>query len=175
MYKKFGALAAAMLLVGSAPVLAQPAAAPTDAQIAHIAYTAGQIDVDAGKQALQKSHNTDVRSFAQTMVRDHTAVNDKALALVKKLKVTPQDNPTSQALAKQAKATHARLAALNGSAFDKAYLKNEVAFHQTVIGALDKTLIPDAHNAELKALLTSGRSLFGEHLKHAETLAQKLR
>lgn len=50
-----------------------------------------------------------------------------------------------------------------------------MAFHQTVIGALDKTLIPDARNAELKALLTSGRSLFGEHLKHAETLAQKLR
>lgn len=174
MHKSFGALAAAMLLVGSAPALSQ-AAGPSDAQIAHIAYTAGQIDVDAGKQALEKSHDAAVRAFAQTMVRDHTAVNDKALALVKQLKVTPQDNPTSQALAKDAKATHARLAALNGAAFDRAYVKNEVAFHQTVIGALDKTLIPDADNAELKALLTSGRSLFGEHLKHAEHLAQQQR
>ena len=174
MYMTLGALAAAALLVGSAPVLAQ-AAGPSDAQIAHIAYTAGLIDVDAGKQALERSHNADVRAFAQTMVRDHTAVNDKALALVKQLKVTPQDNPTSQALATQAKATDAQLGALNGAAFDRAYVTNEVAFHQTVIDALDKTLIPDADNAELKALLTSGRSLFGEHLKHAEHLAQQLR
>jgi putative membrane protein len=174
MFKNFGALAAAMLLVGSAPALSQ-ATAPNDAQIAHIAYTAGQIDIDAGHQALERSHNADVRAFAQTMVRDHAAVNAKALALVKQLKVTPQDNPTSQALVKQAKATHQRLAALNGAAFDRAYMKNEVAFHQTVIGALDKTLIPSAHNAELKALLTSGKSLFDEHLKHAEHLAQQLR
>ncbi len=93
--------------------LAVPAAAadaPTDPQIAHIAYTAGVIDVAAGKQALARSHNKAVRSFAQEMVRDHSAVNDKALALVKSLHVTPQDNPTSQALTKQADAERAKLA-----------------------------------------------------------------
>ena len=82
-----------------------PRQKPTDPQIAHIAYTAGQLDIEAAKQALDKSKNTDVRAFAEEMVRDHTAVNDQALALVKKLNVTPEDNPTSQALTKQAETT----------------------------------------------------------------------
>ena len=158
-------------------VIAVPAAAagPTDPQIAHIAYTAGVIDVAAGKQALAKSHNKTVRAFAQEMVRDHTAVNDKALALVKKLKVTPQDNPTSQALSKGAKAELDKLAKLNGAAFDRAYIDNEVAYHKTVNGALEKTLIPNAHNAELKSLLETGLTLFKEHQAHAEQVAKEVK
>src|ERR1700730_5670457 len=103
---------AAICMVSSA-ALAQGASTPTDPQIAHIAYTAGQLDVEAAKQALDKSKNKDVRAFAEEMVRDHTAVNDQALALVKKLNVTPEDNPTSQALTKQAEATHQKLAGLS--------------------------------------------------------------
>jgi putative membrane protein len=116
-----------------------------------------------------------VRDFASEMVRDHTAVNDKALALVKKLHVTPQDNPTSEALSKQAKATLNRLGHLNGAAFDKAYVNNEVAFHKTVNGALASTLIPSAKNAELKSLLETGLTLFKEHQAHAEQLAKGMK
>src|SRR3954454_6603804 len=94
------ALFRAAILAVATPAVA--AAGPTDPQIAHIAYTAGNIDIAAGKQALAKSQNKTVRDFAQQMVRDHQAVNDKALALVKKLHVTPQDNPTSQGLTKGA-------------------------------------------------------------------------
>ena len=108
------------------------------------------------------------------MVRDHTAVNEKALALVKKLNVTPADNNTSQALSKRATDKHAELAKLNGAAFDKAYIDNEVAYHKTVNTALSSTLIPDAQNAELKALLQSGLTLFQSHQKHAEQLAAQL-
>jgi putative membrane protein len=115
----------AALLIMAAPAMA--ADGPTDPQIAHIAYTAGSIDIAAGKQALARSHNKAVRSFAQEMVRDHQAVNDKALALVKKLHVTPEDNATSQALSKQAKATLDKLSHLSGSAYDRAYVDNEVA------------------------------------------------
>ena len=100
------------------------AANPTDPQIAHIAYTAGNLDIAAAKQALAKSHNKAVRGFAEEMVRDHTAVNDKALALVKKLKVTPEDNATSQGLTKAADAERAKLAKLSGVAFDREYVNN---------------------------------------------------
>jgi putative membrane protein len=162
----------AVLTAGMA--LANPAAKPTDPQIAHIAYTAGQLDVEAAKQALDKSKNNDVRAFAEEMVRDHTAVNDQALALVKKLNVTPEDNPTSKALTKQAEANHQRLASLSGEQFDKAYVDNEVVFHKTVNDALSTTLIPDAQNADLKSLLQTGLKLFQQHLQHAEQLAQKL-
>jgi putative membrane protein len=166
---------ASALLMLSGPAVAEKAAAPNDAQIAHIAYTAGQLDVDAGKQALAKSHNKTIRSFAQTMVRDHAAVNDQALALVKKLHVTPQDNATSEALTKQAREKARELSKLRGHAFDRAYIQNEVAFHRTVNGALKTTLIPSAHNAELKSLLETGLTLFQEHQKHAEQIATNLR
>ena len=163
---------AASALAMSAPAAA---AAPTDPQIAHIAYTAGNIDIEAGKQALKMSHNAAVREFAQEMVRDHTAVNDKALALVKKLKVTPQANPTSAALTKAADAERAKLSKLKGAAFDREYVNNEVAFHKTVNGALASTLIPSAKNGELKSLLETGLTLFKEHQAHAEQLAAKLK
>ena len=163
----------AALLVMAAPAMA--ADAPTDPQIAHIAYTAGNIDIAAAKQALARSHNKAVRSFAQEMVRDHQAVNEKALALVKKLHVTPQDNPTSEALSKQAKTTLDKLSHLSGSAYDRAYVDNEVAYHKTVNGALEKTLIPSAKNGELKSLLETGLTLFREHQAHAEMVAKGLK
>ena len=166
-------LAAALLL--AAPAAYGQAAKPNDAQIAHIAYTAGQLDVTAGQQALAKSQNKAVRDFAQEMVRDHTAVNNQALALVKKLGVTPQDNPTSASLSSAAKAKFDSLAKLNGAAFDKAYVANEIAYHQTVNTALEKTLIPDAQNAELKSLLQTGLKLFREHQTHAEHLAASVK
>jgi putative membrane protein len=146
-----------------------------DAQIAHIAYTAGQIDIAAGKVALEKSKNAEVRAFAQNMVDDHGAVNQQALALLKKLNVTPEDNAISQGLAKQAKVKAGELAALSGDAFDKAYVTNEVAYHQTVNGALRDTLIPAAQNAELKALLQTGLKIFEGHQQHAEHLAMTLK
>ena len=175
MIDKFFLCTVSALLLISVPASSREAAAPNDAQIAHIAYTAGQLDMDAGKQALAKSHNKAVRSFAQTMIRDHAAVNDQAVALVKKLGVTPQDNATSKALARQANETAVELSKLSGKSFDRAYIQNEVAFHRTVNGALNTTLIPSAHNAELKSLLKTGLTLFQEHQKHAEQLAKNLR
>src|SRR5215813_8808895 len=151
------------LMFATAAGAADQAAKPTDPQIAHIAYTADQIDIEAAKQALEKSKNKDVRAFAQQMVGDHTMVNNQALALVKKLGVKPEDNSTSQSLTKQADATRKKLAGLSGAAFDKAYIDNEVAYHRTVNEALSKTLIPDAQNAELKSLLEKGLKLFESH------------
>jgi putative membrane protein len=150
-------------------------AKPTDAQIAHVAYTAGQIDIKAAQLALQKSKNKEVRDFAENMVRDHTAVNDQALALVKKLNVAPQDNDTSKALVKQADAKQAELGKLDGAAFDKAYADNEVAYHEMVDNALETVLIPDASNAELKDLLSTGLKIFQGHEQHAEHVAQSLK
>jgi putative membrane protein len=173
LFRLSAAIAAICLLGGVA--LAQDAAKPTDPQIAHIAYTAGQLDIEAAKQALQKSNNKDVRAFAEDMVRDHTAVNKQALDLVKKLNVTPEDNDTSHALAKQAADKRAELAKLSGAEFDRAYVANEVAYHKTVNGALETTLIPSASNPELKSLLQTGLKIFQGHQRHAEHLAATLK
>jgi putative membrane protein len=166
-----GALAA--LILGTGVAMAQGKL--TDPQIAHIAYTAGEIDIKAAQLALEKSRNKDVRDFAQDMERDHQAVNDKALALVKKLHVTPQDNDTSKALLRDAANKRAELSKLGGAAFNKAYAENEVAYHKTVNAALQNTLIPSASNAELKDLLSTGLKIFQGHEEHAEHLAATLR
>jgi putative membrane protein len=174
MLKVIASAAAATALFAAGIAYGQ-AAKLNDAQIAHIAYTAGTIDIAAGKQALAKSKDKAVRDFASEMVRDHTAVNDQALALVMKLNVTPQDNPTSQSLSKDAAGKLASYAKLEGKAFDKAYITNEAAYHKTVNGALATQLIPEAQNGELKSLLQTGLKLFTDHQTHAEHLAAGLK
>ncbi|MES2599571.1 MAG: DUF4142 domain-containing protein [Pseudomonadota bacterium] len=171
---RLSAAVAVMSLLGGA-ALAQGTAKPTDPQIAHIAYTAGVIDVTAAKQAIAKSKNKTVVAFAQDMVRDHEAVNKQALDLVKKLKVTPEDNDTSKTLSKQAADKQVELAKLDGAAYDKAYLANEVAYHKAVNGALETLLIPSASNAELKSLLQTGLKIFQGHLQHAEHVAEAVK
>ena len=170
-------LAAALAAVGlfTSGVVFAEGAKPNDAQIAHIAYTAGQLDIEAAELAKKKSKNKDVLAFAADMERDHKAVNEKALALVKKLGVSPEDNDTSKALSKQAADKRAELAKLSGKDFDKAYIDNEVAYHKTVDSALQGTLIPDASNAELKDLLTTGLKIFQGHEQHAEHVAAEFK
>lgn len=147
----------------------------TDPQIAHIAYTAGDIDIKAAEQALKKTHNDKVKTFAEDMVRDHKSVNDQALALLKKLKVTPEDNDTSKSLTKQADETLAKLSKLDGAEFDRAYVKNEVEYHHTVNTTLHDTLIPSTHNKELKDLLSTGLKIFKGHEEHARHLESELK
>ena len=173
MFVRISAVIAAVCLLSS-PALAQGAKL-TDPQIAHIAYTAGEIDIKAAKQALDKASNKEVKQFAQDMARDHEAVNKQALGLVKKLKVTPEDNDTSRALAKQAADKLAELSKLKGADFDKAYIANEVAYHKTVNSALETQLIPSASNAELKGLLETGLKIFQGHEQHAAHVAADLK
>ncbi|ODT11760.1 MAG: hypothetical protein ABS35_41360 [Kaistia sp. SCN 65-12] len=163
------------LMLTTTLVLAAEATKPTDPEIAHIAYTADTIDIQAAEHALKTSKNKAVRNFANDMVRDHEAVNKQALALLAKLKVEPKDNVTSQALVKQADATAKHLATLKGAAFDKAYVDNEVAYHHAVNTALETTLIPATQNAELKDLLTTGLQIFKGHEEHARMVAGELK
>lgn len=168
-----GRLAALLFIAGSS--FAYAGDKPTDPQIAHIAYTAGVLDVKAAEQALTISKNKDVLEFANNMVTDHKAVNDQAVALVTKLGVTPEDNDTSKGLTAQADAKLAELAKLSGADFDKAYVANEVAYHKAVNGALADLLIPSASNAELKGLLETGLKIFQGHEMHAEHVAASLK
>ena len=146
----------------------------TDAQIAAIVVTANQVDIDAGKLAASKTNTPQVKKFGQQMITDHTAVNKQATALVTRLKVTPEDNPTSQNLKAGGDKNIANLKDLKGAAFDRAYIDNEVAYHQAVIDAIDKTLIPSAQNAELKALLVKVRPAFVAHMEHAKMIQSSL-
>jgi putative membrane protein len=161
----------ALMLTPAIGVFAQGV---TDAQIAAIVVTANQVDIDAGKLAQSKGSNAEVKTFASQMVTDHTGVNKQATDLVTKLKVKPEDNSTSQSLKAGGEENLNNLKTLKGPAFDKAYIDHEVTYHQQVLDALDKTLIPSAKNDELKALLVKVRPAFEAHLAHAKQVQSSL-
>ncbi len=163
---------AVALLSLAAPAFAQ---APNDAQIASIVVTANQVDIDAGKLAESKARQADVKDFARLMVADHTGVNKQATDLVTRLHVTPQDNDTSKSLKDGGDKNVATLKTLKGKAFDKAYVDHEVAYHQSVLDAIDHTLIPNAKNADLKQLLEKVRPAIASHLEHAQHLQKSLK
>jgi len=150
------------------PALAFAQGKPSDPQIAHIVVTANQIDIDAGKLAKSRSQNKEVQDFAQRMITDHAAVNQQAGALAKKLGVKPEDNDTSKSLKKGATENVANLKKLKDGAFDKAYVDHEVVYHQAVLDAIDKVLVPSAQNAELKGLIEKVRPAIQAHLEHAK-------
>jgi putative membrane protein len=169
--KNFGIVVASALFLAAGGVAAQ---APNDAQIAHIVVTANQVDIDAGKLAEKMGSTKDVKDFGKQMVTDHSGVNKQAVALVTRLKVTPEDNATSQSLKSGGEANLKNLQTLKGKAFDKAYIDHEVAYHEQVLDAVDKTLLPSAKNEELKALITKVRPAFVAHLEHARMVQSSM-
>lgn len=145
-----------------------------DLEIAHVAYTADSIDIRYAHLALAISKNPTIHEFAQTMIRDHSAVNDKALALVTKLNVAPQDNYLSRQLNKQADDLVAELSQLHGDAFDRRYAQNELRYHRAVNGLVENAFIPNIENPEVKALFEEALIIFKAHEKHAEMMVQSL-
>ena len=172
--KLLGAVAiAAAVLPGAAAAENDPAKL-NDLEIAHVAYVADNIDIRYAHLALALSQNEEVREFARTMIRDHTAVNEQALALLAKLEAQPQDNFLSQSLNENAEKIVTELAALRGDAFDKRYAENELGYHQAVNNLVENAFIPNIENAEVKALFQQGLESFKTHEKHAEMMVQAL-
>lgn len=146
----------------------------TDPQIAAIVVAANSVDSTAGVMAQEKGTNQKVKDFGKRMVTDHGGVNQQAVALVTKLNVTPEENPTSRQLTQGGEQSHQQLSGLSGAAFDRGYIDHEVEYHQTVLQAIDSTLIPNAQNAELKALLQQVRPAIAAHLQMAQDIQKEL-
>jgi putative membrane protein len=150
------------------------AASMNDPQIATVALTAHQIDVDRGKLALKHTRNDEVKQFAEQMVNDHQAGIQEAKALAKRLGVKPEESDTTKSLKADAGKVTKRLKSEKGAAFDKDYIDTEVAYHQAVISAVRDTLVPGAQNAELKTLLQNAVPTLEGHLQHAKMVQQQL-
>jgi putative membrane protein len=153
---------------------APAAPAVTDPQIADIVVTANEVDIQAGELARIRASDPRVKEFAERMITDHSGVNQAASELVTRLGVTPEPNPVSQQLRQGGEQNRSSLQGQSGAAFDQAYIEQEVAYHQAVLDALDQTLIPNAQNAELRALLEQSRPAFVAHLEHARELQGSL-
>ena len=167
-----GITVSALLFIS--PALAQTNPKLSDPEVASVAVVANQIDIEYAEIAAKKSKDAEVLKFAQTMINDHTAVINKAAALVKKLGVTPKDNTVSQKLLADAEKTKKALRSKSANAFNKAYVDNEVAYHKAVIAAVEGLLIPETDNAELKELLQNVVPALKAHLGHAEMLQKSI-
>jgi putative membrane protein len=157
-----GALAAPAFL---APAQAQPNL--DDGQIADIITVAHSIDIEAGKLAQFKSSNAEVLFFAQRMVTDHGVALESQNELIKRLKIAPMENPVSQRLRSTAEKNMAKLTPMRGLAFEKEYIDHEVVFHTDMLETIDKLLISNARNEQLKNSLAKVRPAFFSHLQHA--------
>ena len=165
---------ALLVLFSTSTLFAQSTPTLTDPEIASVAVIANQSDIDFARIAQRKSTNAEVLKFAETMARDHQAVIDQAVALVTKLHVTPKANAVGKKMAADAANNGKMLAAKSKASFDKAYIDNEVAYHKAVIAAVETILIPQADNAELKALLQNVVPALKAHLQHAEMLQRSV-
>ena len=150
------------------------AASMNDPQIANVALTAHQIDVDRGQLALKHTRNDEVKQFAAQMVHDHQAGIVEAVNLAKRLGVKPEQSDTSKSLKKDAAAATARLKKEKGAAFDRDYIDTEVKYHEAVIDAVKNTLVPGAQNADLKRLLETAVPTLEGHLQHAKMVQAQL-
>jgi len=150
------------------------AATMNDPQIATVALTAHQIDVDRGKLALKHTHNDEVKQFAEQMVHDHEAGIKEAMDLAKRLGVKPEQSVTSKSLKADADKVTKRLKKEKGAAFDKDYIDTEVAYHQAVIDAVRNALVPGAQNADLKTLLQNAVPTLEGHLQHAKMVQSQV-
>jgi putative membrane protein len=163
------------IALGLAATAVQAQDGMNDLEIAHTAYTAGQIDIRYAHLALAISENEDVREFATLMLRDHTAVNDAAVSLITELGVTPQDNDLSRALVQGAADKRTELMALSGAAFDCGYAVNELGYHQIVNQTVETGFIPAVTVEPLKDLLQDALATFKQHEGHAEMMVAGLK
>lgn len=166
-------LSAALALGFMAPSV-QAEGQMNDLEIAHTAYTAGLLDIRYAHLALALSENEAVREFAETMIRDHSAVNVAAGNLITQLQVTPQDNDLSRALVQGAADKRAELTGLSGKAFDCAYAQNELGYHQVVNQTVENNFIPAVTVEPLKELLSEALVTFKIHEGHAEMMVEGL-
>ena len=172
---KFTAIAATIaLLLLNVAAHAKTAAELNDLEIAHVAYTADSIDIRYAHLALAKSKNPAIHKFARTMIRDHSVVNEKALALLKKLNVSAQDNFLSRQLNNQADQLVMEMSQLSGDAFDRRYAANELGYHKVVNGLVEATFIPNIENADVKALFQEALVIFKAHEQHAGMMVKSL-
>ncbi len=172
--KKMVSAVALALALTSTQATAQDVADMNDLEFAHIAYTADNIDIRYAHLALALSTNPDIHAFANTMIRDHTAVNEAALGLLEKLGATAQENALSQTLNANAEEIINSFVKLRGSDFDAAYAANELAYHRAVNDLVENTMIPNIDNAEVKALFQQGLEIFKAHEGHAEMMVKAL-
>lgn len=129
------------------------------------AAAGGMAEVEAGKLAQEKGSTEAVKNFGAKMVEDHTAANEKLMALAqsKKIKLPKELDAKHKAMQK-------KLSAQSGAAFDKAYIKAQIADHEATIALFERE-IASGKDAEAKAFASETLPVVKAHLTMLQTMS----
>jgi putative membrane protein len=151
-----------------------PAPALSDANIVFILDNANMLDSAASAVAATKGTSADVREFGKRMMRDHHDLRKAGQDLATKLKVTPEAPANDNSKAQYDKTMATLNGAAKGKDFDKAYIDNEVTYHQVLLETATKAMAV-AQNAELKNLIQKAAPTIQSHFDHAKSIQAKLK
>lgn len=162
--------------VAATATAAMTPAAPalTDANIVALLDGANVADSSAGSVAAAKGTSAEIKSFGRDMMRDHHALRAAGQALAKKLNVTPEIPAGDKGAAAAAAWRDSLNAMPRGADWDKAYINQEVTYHEAVLATAQAGLAA-AQNAELKALIEKAAPNVQAHLEHAKQLQSKMK
>lgn len=145
-----------------------------DGHIANIMVVANEGEAQQGSAAASRATSSEVRSFAQMMVTDHTNAMNAARDTATRAGITLLDNDTTTALRNGTPQVISNLNTYTGAEFDRRYIQYQVDLHQWLLNALDTQLIPSARNAELRSLLQTQRGAVAAHLEQARAIRGRL-
>ena len=146
----------------------------SDAQISGVLNAANQEEISLARLALEKASDPEVKQFAQKILGDHSALDQRSQELWTRLSVQAMASDLQQQIQSDADAAQKRFQTLEGVEFDRAYLEQEVNFHQQLLTHIDQQLMPGAQNEDVKSLLTSARSSVSMHLTEAKALRDRM-
>jgi len=125
----------------------------------------GLAEVEAGQLAQKKSNDPAITKFAAMMVRDHSAANEQLKTLADSKNISLPKRPSVTEMAAKAK-----LEALSGDSFNKAYIKNQVSGHEATVKLLQKE-IASGQDADAKAFAEKVLPTVQGHLKAIDAIA----
>jgi putative membrane protein len=154
------ALMAVGLLLAIPCAKAETTVSMADTNFILAAAQGGMTEVKLGALAATNGMRADVKSFGLMMVKDHSAINDdlKALAAQKGMTLPDSLDAKHQAMVD-------KLTALNGSAFDDAYIAGMIKGHKADAKAF-KAEAAATHDADLKSFLDKSIPVVEAHLQH---------
>jgi putative membrane protein len=136
------------------PVLREPVAEMfNDAKIAAVASVSNMSEILPSQLAAQRAQSAQVKQFAQRMIAEHQQLEQQMQQMLKAKGVAPEHNAYSYQQQQNLQPTMRELQSASGAAFDKLYMQHQVASHMSTLHALDTSLIPNAKDPQMRAML----------------------
>ncbi|MBX2993291.1 MAG: DUF4142 domain-containing protein [Bdellovibrionaceae bacterium] len=162
----------ALLALAPASALA---AKMNDSELANLLMTVNSGEMEAGRVATRRAQSSDVKAYADKMISGHETNSTAIEGLSQLTGIDPQKTDRSEALKARMVARAKELEAKSRTAFDKAYIAEQIKAHQETLALINKELLPQASNPEFRTFLERTRQTVTAHLEEARQLQLKIK